>query len=172
MSDPWLSDNKLKNNEQDNELSNEAPETEATTASLEFEDNFTTISSASANNTNNNSNGTKSKNHQPLPDSDSYLRGLERKLEKIKKDSKLVKALAEKREDCLRTLLTDDFPASTQNYDILELDTPVSGAESTVQEICRHIQPVQPITIGETVNIVKYDQLEDESKETDGRASR
>ncbi|XP_037809097.1 uncharacterized protein LOC119601920 [Lucilia sericata] len=103
--------------------------------------------------------------HQPLPDSETYLQSLERKLEKLKKGSKLVDALAEKREDCLRSMLQNNSSQGLNNDILLELEASITNSDSAVQNLYRQIQPVQPVTVGETVHIVKYDQLEEQRLE-------
>lgn len=89
---------------------------------------------------------------------------VERKLQKIQKESKLIDALGEKRQQCLRSLLQEDIgehqsTTFTNNNELLEFETPIANSESTVQGIYRHLQPVQPLSIGEIVHILKYDQL-------------
>lgn len=105
----------------------------------------------------------------------------ERKLQKLKKSSKLVDALAEKREDCLRSLVQNDIPngGSSQNDLLLDLEASILNNDSAVHNLYRQIQPVQPVTVGETVHIVKYDQLEEQrleleaaDEEDDSPASR
>lgn len=104
--------------------------------------------------------------HKPLPDSEIYLKGLERKLEKLKKSSKLVDALSEKRNDCMRSMLQDNSSNSGFSNDILlELEESLTNSDSAVQHLYRQIQPVRPVTVGETVHILKYDQLEEQSLE-------
>lgn len=107
-----------------------------------FEDNFTTS-------------GTKP-TFQPLPDSDEYLRSLEKKLGKLKSNQKILDQLKSKREDCISNLLRDNTTSIT-NDEFLELDTPI---QSSVQEVCRHFCPEQPLSIGEIVHIIQHDHLE------------
>lgn len=89
----------------------------------------------------------------------------ERKLEKLKKGSKLVDALSEKREDCWRSLLRNELNRSSSNGLLIELEERVSNSNSAVQSLYRQIQPIQPITVGETVHILKFEQLEQQRLE-------
>lgn len=96
----------------------------------------------------------------------------ERKLEKLKKGSKLVSALSEKRDECLRSMLQDNSSSiSSNNEHLLDLDASVTNTDSAVQNLFRQIQPVQPVTVGETVHIVKYDQLEEQRLEVEAEAT-
>ncbi|CAD6992832.1 unnamed protein product [Ceratitis capitata] len=170
MTDPWLVrnsgqqktsvENGTKENgasRQEREISHETP--------LEFEDDFAPGTTAlTINNCLNEdksskfygiNNSTSPACIEPLPDSDTYLRGLERKLQKIKKGANLVEALAEKRNDCLRQLLHSSDPEN--NNDILALDQPLNNIE-----FYRHLQPIQALSVGELVHIVNYDQLQQE----------
>lgn len=100
---------------------------------------------------------------------DNFIQSLtERKLDNLKKNSKLVDALSEKRNDCLRSLIQNDLSGSGCNNDLLlELETSIVNSDSAVHNLYRQLQPVQPITIGETVHIVKFDQLEEQRLEAD-----
>ncbi|XP_073817868.1 uncharacterized protein [Musca autumnalis] len=147
---------------------------ESENSSLGFEDSFIVAENNNCNektktepeNTTNNISGNKPE-HQPLPDSQTYLKGLERKLDKLKKNSKLVDALSEKREDCLRSLIQSDLSGNNSNNDLLlELEASLN-TDSAVHNLYRQIQPVQAVTVGETVHIVKYDQLEEQRLEAD-----
>lgn len=89
----------------------------------------------------------------------------EHKLEKLKKSSKLVDALSEKRDDCLRSMLQNNSDSTCNNDLLLELETSITNSDSAVQNLYRQLQPVQPVTVGETVHIVKYDQLEEQRLE-------
>ncbi|XP_075147364.1 uncharacterized protein LOC142221491 [Haematobia irritans] len=133
-----------------------------------FEDSFTTFVDNNIQGENNSCADNKVE-HQPLPDSQTYLKSLERKLDKLKKNSKLVDALSEKRNDCLRSLIESDLSANSgRNNDLLlELEASVGNTDSAIQNLYRQIQPVQPVTVGETVHIVKYDQLEEQRLEAD-----
>lgn len=95
-----------------------------------------------------------------LPDSKQYLESLERKLYRLKRDPNILRQLSEKREECIRNLLNDSLNIDRDGD--LALDAPVTLGDSTVHEIYRHIRPIQPINIGETVHIVKHDQLEEQ----------
>ncbi|CRL01309.1 CLUMA_CG014427, isoform A [Clunio marinus] len=91
----------------------------------QFEDNFVT---------------TEVKEFKKLEDSDQYLKSLESKLKKIKKDPSVLKQLKEKREECLNNLLNSSLTSKTnQDFEL----------EETVQsnEIIRHLVPAQAQTI-------------------------
>ncbi|XP_053945333.1 uncharacterized protein LOC128854902 [Anastrepha ludens] len=170
MTDPWMvqnsgqQNNSVENGAKDNSILQEPSKENSELAPLEFEDNFAPASNAhirdNFENTVSPRSGKKNSNTiacavEPLPDSDNYLRGLERKLQKIKKGANLVEALAEKRNDCLRQLLNNGDPDN--NNAVLALDQPLNNPE-----FYRHLQPVQAISVGELVHIVKYDQLQQE----------
>jgi len=152
MTNPWL----CKEVEQSKEIIEDQSDSnlESNKNHLQFEDNFTSCTTGKSVQVNSSS---IQSTIIPLDDTDSYLQGLERKLAKIKKTN-LVKAISEKREDCMRTLLTTE---DTVRDHLLELDTPVSNSE-----LYRHLQPIHPLTVGETVHIVKHDQLDQNSGST------
>lgn len=75
--------------------------------------------------------------------------------------------MSEKRDDCLRSMLQNNSSSTSNNDLLLELETSIINSESTVQNLYRQIQPVQPVTVGETVHIVKYDQLEEQRLEAE-----
>lgn len=119
-------------------LSNELIESKQEIIPQQFEDNFTKST------------------FQPLPDSEEYLQSLEKKLKKLKTSQTFLNQLKSKREDCISNLLRDNSRNIT-NEELLELDTPI---QSSVQEICRHFCPEQPLNVGETVHIIQHDHLE------------
>lgn len=161
MTDPWLVREKTINQESLENSSTDTNSNETTlnqiesNTTLQFEDNF-----LPTHNSINTSSNNKSSQHSRLPDSEDYLQSLEKKLKKIKKNPKILEALSEKRAECLRNLLEDNLFINKDES--LELDAPISTGDSAVQELYRHIQPVQALSVGETVHIVKYDQLEPE----------
>lgn len=115
--------------------------------SLQFEDNFEPPGVCS------------SENQQPregrLPDSDSYLAVLERRLKRIRSNPTVLQQLAERREACMQHLLNDNSSAR-RNSD-LELDEPVNN-----HELLRFIRPEQALSVAELVHLIKYDHLEQE----------
>ncbi|KAL5284748.1 hypothetical protein ACFFRR_006827 [Megaselia abdita] len=135
MSNPWLS--------KSDEISLESKEKEI--VPQQFEDNFTVKDK-----------DTVSSKFQPLPDSQEYLQNLEKKLRKLKSNQKILDQLKSKREDCISNLLRDNSTRIT-NDEFLELETPI---QSSVQEICRHFCPEQPLSVGEVVHIIQHDHLE------------
>uniref|UniRef100_A0A0A1WS98 Uncharacterized protein C15orf57 homolog n=1 Tax=Zeugodacus cucurbitae TaxID=28588 RepID=A0A0A1WS98_ZEUCU len=167
MTDPWLvqnsgqQNNSVENGTTENGVHKQQEEEEAP---LEFEDNFApqekSISGKPSTSTNIDGINSSANCLEPLPDSDNYLRGLERKLQKIKKGANLVEALSEKRNDCLRQLLNSGD--ADNNNEVLALDQPLNNIE-----FYRHLQPVQALSVGELVHIVKYDQLQpDQTQKT------
>lgn len=134
MNNPWKSSNGIE------------VETKEEIVPQQFEDNFTSgekpISSTSS--------------FQPLPDSELYLESLEKKLRKLKSNQKILDQLKSKREDCISNLLRDNYTSIT-NDEFLELETPI---QSSVQEICRHFCPEQPLSVGEIVHIIQHDHLD------------
>ncbi|XP_055847841.1 coiled-coil domain-containing protein 32 [Episyrphus balteatus] len=165
MTDPWLVREKTINQESVENSPTDTNSNETnfnlieSQTSLQFEDNF-----LPTHNILNNASSNKESTQQPsrLPDSEDYLQSLEKKLKKIKKNPKILEALSEKRAECLRNLLEDNLFINKDES--LELDAPISSGDSAVQELYRHIQPVQALSVGETVHIVKYDQLEAEEE--------
>ncbi|KAH8360215.1 hypothetical protein KR093_011441, partial [Drosophila rubida] len=133
-----------------------------------FEDNFNPIKSVQEIDCDKNktasdvSNVTGVTKIEPLPDSANYLQLLERKLQRVQKGAKLLDSLQEKKQDCMRNLLaTSDIgvPASTLEQ-LLDLDTPIESGR-----LHRHLLPVQAVTVGETLHIVKHDALEEQIEE-------
>lgn len=99
-----------------------------------------------------------------LPDSDSYLATLERRLKRIKSNPTVLQQLAERREACMQQLLNDtSAAASNGNYDEqLEYETPAFN-----HELLRIIRPEQALSAAELVHLVKYDHLEGAEEEPD-----
>ncbi|XP_018788377.1 PREDICTED: uncharacterized protein LOC108968673 [Bactrocera latifrons] len=164
MTDPWLvqnsaqQNNSVENGTRGNGVHQQQGEEKFEQAPLEFEDNFAPTPEKNRSDKPSTSakiDGNNSSTHclEPLPDSDNYLRGLERKLQKIKKGANLVEALTEKRNDCLRHLLNSGD--ADNNNEVLALDQPLNNIE-----FYRHLQPVQALSVGELVHIVKHDQLQ------------
>ncbi|XP_067616742.1 uncharacterized protein [Eurosta solidaginis] len=176
MTDPWMvqnsgHDTKTEGNVvKENGAQQKRSDEESPLPHLEFEDNFTPIvptinarsncGNAATSNRNENISNSNGGCLEPLPDSDIYLRGLERKLQKIKKGANLVEALAEKRNDCLHQLLHSEN--SDNNNAVLALDEPLNNLE-----FCRHLQPIQALSVGELVHIVRYDQLQEQEEQQD-----
>ncbi|XP_052871288.1 uncharacterized protein LOC128276870 [Anopheles cruzii] len=117
----------------------------ASLASLEFEDNF----------------DPKLNPRQPqdnrLPDSDNYLAVLEKRLDRLKHSSSVLQQLSERREACMRSLLSD---STTLRGELLELEEPVNNSE-----LLRFIRPVQALSQAEIVRLVHHDQLQKEEHE-------
>lgn len=157
MTDPWRIRNTVYTVEEEPINNRNNPEQ----GFFEFEDNFVPS-------TNTLSNGAFIKDrsdqtNQCLPDSARYLQSLERKLERTRKSCKLVEALGDRRQQSLRTLLQENQQTvSSENNELVELDTPVASSEFKVysRQFYRHIQPVRALSQGEIVDIIKYDQLE------------
>lgn len=78
-----------------------------------------------------------------------------------------MEALSEKRDDCLRSMLQETTTNGYNNELLLELEANINNSDSAVQNLYRQIQPIQPVTVGETVHIVKYDQLEEQRLEAE-----
>lgn len=89
-----------------------------------------------------------------LPDSDSYLAALERRLRRLRTNPTVLQQLAERREACMQQLLNDSAAAS-QNYD--QLDEPVFN-----HELLRIIRPEQALSAAELAHLLKHDHLEGE----------
>lgn len=126
---------------------------------LQFEDNFHETHSLS--------NSGINQNFEKLPDSAEYLAALEKRLAKIKKNPDTIKQLQTRRELAFRELLESDAPSNTILTDSqLDLDATVQLTENrTANEIIRHIQPVQALTAGEVVPIIKHDHLRSKEEE-------
>ncbi|XP_065080587.1 coiled-coil domain-containing protein 32 [Ochlerotatus camptorhynchus] len=147
LADPWSSGSSDSNND-------------AAAPSLQFEDNFepsaTGVSVPGA---------SSSDIQQPrdgrLPDSDSYLAVLERRLRRIKTNPTVLQQLVERREACMQHLLNDSSIAIRGDSE-LALDEPVNH-----HELLRFIRPEQALSVAELVHIVKYDHLEQEPTESD-----
>lgn len=142
LADPWSSGSSDSNHDDAT-----AP------ASLQFEDNFEPAAEQLR--------GTNSDIQQPrdgrLPDSDSYLAVLERRLKRIKTNPTVLQQLVERREACMQHLLADNSRVVIRGESELALDEPVSH-----HELLRFIRPEQALSVAELVHIVKYDHLEQE----------
>lgn len=127
---------------------------------LQFEDNFQETHSPTSSTSNN-------QDFEKLPDSAEYLATLEKRLAKIKKNPDTIKQLQSRRELAFRELLESDAPSNTILTDSqLDLDATVQLTENrTANEIIRHIQPVQALTAGEVVPIIKHDHLRTKEEE-------
>lgn len=140
LADPWSSSSSD---------SSKIIHSDATSASLQFEDNFDQSSPSSQ--------------QQPqegrLPDSDSYLAVLERRLKKLKTTPTVLQQLAERREACMQHLLNDGGATLRAESD-LQLDEPVNN-----HELLRFIRPEQALSVAELVHLVKYDHHEQEPTE-------
>lgn len=133
--DPWCNPNPASSEPSD------------ATQQLQFEDNFEPSAD---------------QQQQPqegrLPDSDSYLAALERRLKRIKTNPTVLQQLAERREACMQQLLNDNSAASSISYD--QLDEPVFN-----HELLRIIRPEQAKTVLELAHLVKHDHLEREQED-------
>lgn len=92
---------------------------------------------------------------EPLPDSDEYLAGLERKLRKLQtgkgRDKDLLKSLQQRRETAIDRLLNSADPDQQEEFDDQAVDP---------NPILRKLAPEsQAITAIETVILVKADAL-------------
>uniref|UniRef100_A0A1Q3FB14 Uncharacterized protein n=1 Tax=Culex tarsalis TaxID=7177 RepID=A0A1Q3FB14_CULTA len=139
LADPWCNPNPTSAETSDAILS---------AAQLQFEDNFEPA--------------VGDQQQQPrdgrLPDSDSYLAALERRLKRIKTNPTVLQQLAERREACMQHLLNDDTAAASTRYD--QLDEPVFN-----HELLRIIRPEQALSAAELAHLVKHDHLEGENQE-------
>lgn len=139
VADPWCNPNTASSDSSDAILS---------AAQLQFEDNFEPA--------------VGDQQQQPrdgrLPDSDSYLEALERRLKRLKTNPTVLQQLAERREACMQQLLNDEFAASASRYD--QLDEPVFN-----HELLRFIVPEQALSAAELAHLVKHDHLEGDHQE-------
>lgn len=146
LADPWSSGSSDSNNDAI------AP------TSLQFEDNFepsatgVTVSGA-------NSSDIQQPRDGRLPDSDSYLAVLERRLKRIRTNPTVLQQLVERREACMQHLLNDSS-VTIRGDSELALEEPVNP-----HELLRFIRPEQALSVAELVHIVKYDHLEQEPTE-------
>ncbi|KRK04161.1 uncharacterized protein LOC26535430 [Drosophila yakuba] len=142
--DPWH----LKNNIVEQGISVSPNNSES------FEDNFTPPPSE------NESNVQKDGQIEPLPDSSDYLKLLERKLARVQKGNKLLDNLRDKRQDCMRGLLSSEGVPISIFEQFLELDAPIESGR-----LHRHLLPVQAVNVGETFHIVEHDALQQSAEE-------
>uniref|UniRef100_A0A8D8VUA8 Uncharacterized protein n=3 Tax=Cacopsylla melanoneura TaxID=428564 RepID=A0A8D8VUA8_9HEMI len=94
--------------------------------------------------------------YTPLDDSENYIQTLEKKLENIKKKTKkehLVESLSEKRESCMRDLLT----RGAETVSTLEEDVDET-LESNLTK--KWINPQQAIATSELVHLIPKDPTE------------
>ncbi|XP_033166648.1 uncharacterized protein LOC117145195 [Drosophila mauritiana] len=143
--DPWH----LKNTIVEQGISGSANNSES------FEDNFTSPPASG-----NESNVQKDVKIEPLPDSSDYLKLLERKLARVQKGNKLLDNLRDKRQDCMRGLLSSEGVPISIFEQFLELDAPIESGR-----LHRHLLPVQAVSVGETFHIVKHDALQQSAEE-------
>lgn len=150
LADPWSSGSSDSNHDDAT-----AP------ASLQFEDNFEPAAEQ-VRGSNSNSSDIQQPRDGRLPDSDSYLAVLERRLKRIKTNPSVLQQLAERREACMQHLLNDSSRVTIRGESELALDEPVSH-----HELLRFIRPEQALSVAELVHIVKYDHLEQEPTEAE-----
>lgn len=91
-----------------------------------------------------------------LPDSEAYVAVLEKKLARIKQgkprtEKALLESLENKRKDCIVRLLAEDFSLDDGEL-VNEEDIPTKWLKS-------YINPQQPLTVGELVELLKADYL-------------
>lgn len=98
---------------------------------------------------------------QKLDDSEEYLKILENRLEKIKKNPTVLKQLKEKREELFDNLLNSSTTRITTDKDI-ELEESIEA-----NKIISHLIPEQPQTVGEIAHLIKHDQLDLQKQEED-----
>uniref|UniRef100_A0A2M4CGY6 Uncharacterized protein n=1 Tax=Anopheles darlingi TaxID=43151 RepID=A0A2M4CGY6_ANODA len=116
--------------------------------SLEFEDNFDPHPPLNP----------REPQDNRLPDSDNYLAALEKRLDRLKHNPSVLQQLADRREACMRSLLTGSVTLRSEEE--LALDEPVVNSE-----LLRFIQPVQALSQAEIVRLVQHDQLQQEADE-------
>lgn len=137
MADPWC--------DNPNSSSSSDPNALGDATALSFEDNFEPAVGGDQ--------------QQPrdgrLPDSDSYLAALERRLRRIRTNPTVLEQLAERREACMQQLLNDSTASS---YD--QLDDSITN-----HELLRFIRPEQALSVAELAHLVKHDHLEGEQEE-------
>lgn len=140
MADPWC-DNPNSSSSDPNALGD--------ATALSFEDNFEPAVGGD-------------QQQQPrdgrLPDSDSYLAALERRLRRIRTNPTVLEQLAERRGACMQQLLNDSTASS---YD--QLDERVEPVFN--HELLRFIRPEQALSVAELAHLVKHDHLEGEQEE-------
>jgi len=105
------------------------------------------------------------KNFQKLDDSDDYLKLLESRLRKIKKDPSVLKQLKEKREECFNNLLNNSLSITSQQD--FELDESLQS-----NEIIRHLIPAQAQTVGEIAHLIRHDTLDQQKQEEETEANQ
>lgn len=98
---------------------------------------------------------------QKLDDSEEYLKILENRLQKIKKNPTVLKQLKEKREELFDNLLNSSTTRITTDKDI-ELEESIEA-----NKIISHLIPEQPQTVGEIAHLIKHDQLDLQKQEED-----
>lgn len=76
----------------------------------------------------------------------------EKKLNKLKNKSSVLKQLADRREECMEKLLTGAIDLPTD----LDFD---DNSNRTASQFVRHIIPEQPLNSAELVHIIKHDHL-------------
>ncbi|KAH8363348.1 hypothetical protein KR084_008735, partial [Drosophila pseudotakahashii] len=141
--DPWHLNNTLV----------EQGSTETAEKGDTFEDNFTTPPGKE-------SNLEKEVKIEPLPDSSDYLKLLERKLARVQKGNKLLDNLRDKRQDCMRGLLSSEGVPISIFEQFLELDAPIESGR-----LHRHLLPIQAVNVGETFHILEHDALQQSAEE-------
>jgi len=104
------------------------------------------------------------KSFQKLEDSDDYLKLLESRLRKIKKDPSVLKQLKEKREECFNNLLNNSLSITSQQD--FELDESLQS-----NEIIRHLVPAQAQTVGEIAHLIRHDTLDQQKQEEEAEAN-
>lgn len=90
---------------------------------------------------------------------------LEKKLRKLRNDSNILDQLKARREQCMEHLLQGELNLDQQFIDeALRLDEEFESNRR--RDIVRHIQPEQPLNLGELIHIINHDHLNVDNNKT------
>jgi len=78
----------------------------------------------------------------------------------VQKGNKLLDNLRDKRQDCMRGLLSSEGVPISIFEQFLELDAPIESGR-----LHRHLLPVQAVNVGETFHILEHDALQQSAEE-------
>lgn len=88
-----------------------------------------------------------------------FIFNLERKLQKLRKDTNVTDQLKAHREHCVESLLRGDLTLNTSvNEDLNRLEEEFE--ESHRRNITRYLNPEQALNTSELVHIINHDQLD------------
>ncbi|XP_053673706.1 uncharacterized protein LOC128723966 [Anopheles nili] len=150
--DPWDPTYTISENTPPANVAAQEDAIDAVAVPLEFEDNFIPEQPQL---------NPREPQDNRLPDSDSYIRTLERRLHRLKNNLSILQQLTERRNACMQSLLNGDITLHTEAVDELQ-NTLVNG-----NELLRFYRPDQALTQIEIEQLLEHDHLQLQAEENE-----